>query len=230
MTESSAEENILPEEISKIPFSDLQKLTKECGSKVLSDFVTSKKNSPKKCEFHRENKNRPREMSSKIPLFKDPVKSSKKITKPKASVDPRFHHSHGTFDQKKFEDNYKFLNNIKKKERRILTKKLKNPEIDDEEREKINKLIQRMSNQRREEVRKKYESKLKNEEREYEIKQLEQGRKPDYCKKSEEKVLSLIRDFEARKEKGGLQKHIKRRRKKSLRKDKQKLSMLNSIQ
>lgn len=52
------QENILPEEISKIPFSDLQKLTKECGSKVLSDFVTSKKNSPKKCEFHRENKNR----------------------------------------------------------------------------------------------------------------------------------------------------------------------------
>lgn len=53
---------------------------------------------------------------------------------------------------------------------------------------------------------------------------------PMYFFSGEEKVLSLIRDFEVRKEKGGLQKHIKRRRKKSVRKDKQKLSLINNIQ
>lgn len=43
-----------------------------------------------------------------------------------------------------FEKNYKFIDKIKKKERKTLKKELQNPEIDDDERKRIRSLLQRM--------------------------------------------------------------------------------------
>lgn len=59
-------------ELSSLSFEDLQKLKERVGSKLYKEVVFGKKNNPeagpKVKIFKRENKNRPREMSSKRPV------------------------------------------------------------------------------------------------------------------------------------------------------------------
>lgn len=167
-------------------------------------------------QFHRESKNRPREMSSRkpVPVFRDIFQVSKKHVR-----DPRFDDLSGTFDKEEFERNFEWIEEIKCKEKMELEKELKNAESP-HKRHKIIDQLQRIRNQ---ELCKKIETKKKAEEykqREEIIATLNEGKKPYIPKKSEIKKKKLIEKFQSLKKSGKLDKHIEKRRKKMFCKDK----------
>lgn len=139
-------------ELKGMSFSELIKLKDELGSKVYNEAMfgensTVKRKKPK-AEFKRENKNRPREATTKkqVPLLG--VRKSKKqeLNGPR---DPRFDSRCGEFDRDKFKEDYEFVNEIKESEAVQLKEQLRNS-TDETEKEKIKILIQRMKNQNRE--------------------------------------------------------------------------------
>lgn len=208
------------EEISQLTFEQLQKLKNELGSKVYNEAIygVKKEKQIKKDNFKRDNKNRPREMSSKYPVgvLRDVVTVTKKEIR-----DPRFESACGTFDEDIFKSSYAFLNEIRRKEKKMLKQKLKKEE-DTETKKKLQFVVQRLENQEREEkIRKKKEEK-KIEEHKKNIDMIKAGLKPRYQTKAERKLLNLVEQYEELKESGKLQKHIKKKRKKEAQVDKKK--------
>lgn len=64
------ERNSIREKISTLSFEDLLKMKEELGSKVYNETVFGKNESQRKGQVKRANKNRPREISSKLPFKK----------------------------------------------------------------------------------------------------------------------------------------------------------------
>lgn len=171
------------EKISSLSFEDLLKLKEEIGSKVYNEtvFGTQSSKVKRRKDFKRANKNRPREMSSKIrlkPNSINPVITAKQVT----ARDPRFDPLCGNFDDKTFKSNYKFLKDVRKKEKKQLEDELKkcsNPE----ERKKIKYLIQRIENQVREQEKQETEKNKLSEEKNLIRSKLKRGEKPIFKKK-----------------------------------------------
>jgi ribosomal RNA-processing protein 36 len=113
--EYETERQRIHNQLSTMSFEDLQKLKDDMGSKLYNKTVFGDKQTRKEITFKRANKNRPREMTSKKHLMpKDnfiPVKKH-------FALDPRFEPMCGTFDKKAFKSNYKFLNDLRKKEKK----------------------------------------------------------------------------------------------------------------
>ncbi|PSN40599.1 Ribosomal RNA processing protein 36 [Blattella germanica] len=222
--EEVSERTSVREELSKMSFQELQKLKEELGSKVYNEAMFGIRKE-KKTSFKRENKNRPREMSSKRPMPTDHLIIKTKKTIPR---DPRFDSLCGTYDEKVFRRSYAFLDRIRSKEKFKLKKELKT-ETDTGRKEEIKYLIQRMENQEREKKKLQMKNKRKQEEHNANIDMLRQGKKPVYIKKSEKKVLELVDQFEELKKTGKLNKHIEKQRKKNARKDKRKLEQSETV-
>lgn len=127
-------------ELSSMSFEDLQKLKQKIGAKVYNATVFGQQNTKKQTDFKRANKNRPRERSSKkrASLFQEIVSVKKALPR-----DPRFDPLCGTFDEKAFKSNYKFINGIKKEERKKLQEELQKTD-DPVRKKKIKFLIQRL--------------------------------------------------------------------------------------
>ncbi|KAH9414102.1 ribosomal RNA processing protein 36 homolog [Dermatophagoides pteronyssinus] len=145
--------------------------------------------------------------------------------------DPRFDEQCGQFRPDKFEQNYHFLTDIRRKElddlRRRL-KKAKNPET----KEKIRFLIQRTTNQiqadEEREQTKRIRQKLTKTEQ---VDHSEQTNEPKsdhssnrkFVNKSEIKRTKLLEKYKQLKESGGLQKYLERKRKKLTAKDRKRI-------
>lgn len=117
------ERNSIREKISTLSFEDLLKMKEELGSKVYNETVFGKNESQRKGQVKRANKNRPREISSKLPFKKTRMNQlieGKKIV----PRDPRFDPLCGSFDNKIFKSNYKFLHEVRLKEKKQLEKQL----------------------------------------------------------------------------------------------------------
>nr|CAH7714612.1 unnamed protein product [Callosobruchus chinensis] len=133
-------------QISALSFEDLLKMKEEMGAKLYNETVLGVKKKKIKTDFKRANKNRPRELSSKIrpKLLKrelnQNVPSVKQSRRPR---DPRFDPLCGQFDAKTFKSDYKFVHDIRIKEKKQLEKELKNC-TDPIRQQKIKKLIQRI--------------------------------------------------------------------------------------
>ncbi|KAJ9589909.1 hypothetical protein L9F63_016970 [Diploptera punctata] len=210
--------NSIREELSKMSFEDLQKLKEQLGCKVYNEGMFGKRKE-NKVNFKRDNKNRPREMSSKRP-----VPTSTMIIPTKKSVprDPRFDSLCGEFNEKVFSKSYSFLDSIRAKEKIQLKKELKKEE-NEEKRNEIKYLIQRMHKNHQEQQKQKEKVEKKKKEITSHIESLKQGKKPVYLKKSEKKVLDLVEQYEELKKSGKLNKHIEKHRKKNARRDRKKL-------
>lgn len=165
-------------------FENLQKLKEKLGTKVYNETVFGKK-TKKKTEFKRENKNRPREMSAKIPVsrFKEVVKVKKIVSR-----DPRFDSLCGTFDEKTFKRSYGFISKFRENDLKTLKKELKEA-TDPKAIKKIKYLIQRLENQLREEERLKKKEEKKYEEKKEVLETLKRGEKPVFKKKC--KIIKL---------------------------------------
>ncbi|KAK4884485.1 hypothetical protein RN001_000756 [Aquatica leii] len=212
-----SERELIRKQISSMSFEDLQKLKEKIGSKEYNNVIFgANKNSKKQTTFKRENKNRPRERSSKIRFER--ANEVKKLT----PRDPRFDPICGTYNEKIFKTNYKFISDIKKSERTQLQKEFKK-EQDPQRKQQIQLLIQRIDNQNREyEIRDKKISKDEEEKRAIR-KTLMQGQKPVYKKKSEKRMENLIEKYEDLKKSNKLQKHLEKRYKKLAHNDKKTL-------
>ncbi|XP_031356886.1 ribosomal RNA processing protein 36 homolog isoform X2 [Photinus pyralis] len=196
-------------------FEELIKLKEEIGAKEYNNIVlppNEKSKAPR--SFKRENKNRPRERSSKIPVSRLQMENTKKPN----SRDPRFDPLCGNYDEKIFRTNYKFVKDIRMKEREQLAKELKK-EKDPDKKHKIKLLIQRMDNQNREYDKRDKQRETQEGERKVIRQTLRKGQKPVFKKKSEKRLENLISKYEDLKSTNKLQKHMEKRYKKLAQKE-----------
>ncbi|KAG7202626.1 hypothetical protein KM043_009808 [Ampulex compressa] len=213
------DQNEIRAELAQMSFENLQKLKEKLGTKVYNATIFGTKKITK-LDFKRENKNRPREMSAKkpVPRFKEVIHVKKSVPR-----DPRFDSLCGTFNEKAFKHSYAFLSTLRQNDLKALKDELKKTE-DPQVIKKIKYLIQRLENQLREEKRQNQKKEKKMGEKKEILKAIKHGKKPAFKKKSEQKILELVSQYEELKNTGKLKKHIQRLRKKNLRKDRAKLA------
>lgn len=211
----------LKEELSEIPFCELEELKNKIGSKRYHEAIHGlfEKEGTKSNIEKRKNKNRPREMSSKkrVPRLRQVIPVKKQMTR-----DPRFDELSGTFNQEKFDKAYSFLDDIKTNERKCLKKeicKTKQPE----KKQQLESLLRRMEQQaaakKSEDAKREAEKKRKKAELEL----VKQGKRPYYLKNSEKKKLELAEKYKRLKSSGKLEKYLKRKGKKMTNKERKKM-------
>lgn len=124
-------------------FEELENLKRKIGTKIFKQIAAGQADDDdKKHIFKRPSKNHPREISSKRKLIKvnnTTIKPAKIAT----VRDPRFDPLCGAYEEKSFKENYKFVNEIRKKEREDLHKEYEST-TDEKNKKKIKYLMQRM--------------------------------------------------------------------------------------
>ena len=170
----------------QLSFEDLQKLKEKMGLKVFNEAMFGAKRY-KKVEYKRENKNRPRETSSKkqVPRFREIIPVKKHVPR-----DPRFDSLCGSLNEKAFKNAYSFVNKLKETDLKALKDQLQEAE-DPKEIKKIKYLIQRLENQLREEAKHNEREEKKKEEKQELVEAIKRGEKPVYKKKC--KLISIYR-------------------------------------
>ena len=216
------ERNKFRNKLSKMSFADIQRLKNKLGLKLFNQKLEGKKSQQKTAEdFKRENKQRPREMSSKKQVGR--LRNVTSSAKPNTRRDPRFDPNCGEFDDKLFKYNYKFVNKYKANDLAFLKAQL-HEEEDGERRQSIKYLIQRTENQMRQLKNDRVKEESERAEREEKRSLLKQGIKPQYVSKSKQREQELVKKYEILKEKGGLDKYINKKQKKNMSKDRKKIN------
>lgn len=166
--------------------------------------------------FRRYNKNRPVEMSSKVPrmskvpkMSKVPALTVRKVEEKRR--DPRFEEACGAFDPERFKKRYSFLEEMREKEKRIVVRRMKR-EKDPEKKKRLEKVVQGMKGQQVTEEEKERKRQIAERLREEAIKS--SGR--PFLNKSYVKKFSLVDKFQQLKRTGKLDKYIEKKRKKLL--------------
>eukprot|EP00096_Caligus_rogercresseyi_P009073 TRINITY_DN3017_c0_g1_i1.p1 TRINITY_DN3017_c0_g1~~TRINITY_DN3017_c0_g1_i1.p1 ORF type:complete len:205 (-),score=81.48 TRINITY_DN3017_c0_g1_i1:6-620(-) len=204
MSQDSKTRDRIKKQLSSLSSEELQALKAEMGSKALTPPALeggssndASKGGRKSIKYKRDNKNRPREVSSKKTVGRKRKILSEALPEPKR--DPRFDPACGEFNEKVFTDSYGFVDKIKEKEQQHLKHVLASSETTPEEAQKIKYLIQRHDNQIREKNR--LEKRRKN---------IADGE-------------SILETYESLKKTGGLDKYMQKKEKKLLRKSKKRL-------
>ena len=220
------QKNRFRSKLSKMSIEEIQRLKNKIGLKLFNQKMSGKTSTQQnQADFKRDNKNRPREMSSKkqVSRFREVIVTSKLELEKR---DPRFDPNCGEFDDKLFKDNYKFVNEYKSGDLQFLKKQLGDEE-DPERRQSIKYLIQRTENQLRQIEHDKAKDEEKKAEREERREQLKAGIKPQYISKSKQKEKDLIKKYETLKQSGGLDKYISKKTKKNVAKDRKRTAIGN---
>ncbi|TMW50529.1 hypothetical protein DOY81_004390 [Sarcophaga bullata] len=225
---SEEQKNEIREDLKSMTFEEIMKLKEELGTKVYKEAifgVNTDKASSKKThkDFKRLNKNRPREQSAKrqVPFLGIEMHFKRKKEEDKVR-DPRFDERAGEYDVKKFKENYKFVSDIREKEVHHLKKQLSRV-TDEEEKTELKKTMQRLINKNVEDKKwHKKQEMLKEEQCEIQ-KALAEGKQPHYLTKKERRTKELVAQFEELKQKGKLNKHLEKRRKKNVAKDRKRI-------
>ncbi|XP_010788737.1 ribosomal RNA processing protein 36 homolog [Notothenia coriiceps] len=164
---------------------------------------------------------RPMEISAKrrAPFLRKVV-SAKKPT----SRDPRFDDLSGEYKPEIFVETYKFINDIKQREKEIVKKQLKRMKPTNvQKKEKLQFLLKRMENQERarksQEEQRERELQFKRQQRE----RASQGDRPFFLKNSEKKKLQLAEKYQELKKTGKLDNFLSKKRKRNAGKDRRKL-------
>ncbi|CAG5946572.1 unnamed protein product [Menidia menidia] len=207
-------------ELSSMSFEDIMKLRSKVGTKAYDEVAYGGAESRAAGKKRRLNKNRPMEISAKRPApFLRQVVPVKKAT----LRDPRFDDLSGEYKPEIFEKTYKFINDIKHKEKETIQKQLKKSKKSVQQKEKLQFLLKRMENQERareiREQQRERELQFKREQRE----RANQGARPFFLKKSEKKKLQLADKFQELKKSGKLENFLSKKRKRNAGKDRRKL-------
>ncbi|XP_070577301.1 ribosomal RNA processing protein 36 homolog isoform X2 [Ptychodera flava] len=214
---------LIRKELSEVPFGELQKLKEKVGTKVYNkamlgrDEGSTTKDLQKK-KFKRENKNRPREISSKVrvPRLREVVTVQKQVRR-----DPRFDDLSGEYKEELFDKGYSFVADIRKREKRKVEQAHK--KATDESKHELGSLLQRMNDQEKsaklKQDKKRRELELKRKMREL----AKDGKTPFFLKKSDKRKLELAERYRELKTKGQLDKYMAKKRKKNAKKDKRHL-------
>lgn len=154
----------------------------------------------------RKNKNKPEEISSKVP----PKPNFNKIHK---HIDPRFDSAFGEFNEKAFKSQYGFLEKIKKREKINLKRQLKH-ETDPEEVKKIQYLLTRIKNQEREKKKRDIKEKKIEEDKQKFAQAVFAGENPMFPSKKEQLAEEVLQNFDHLNSKGKLNKYLLKKHKK----------------
>ncbi|KAF1394422.1 hypothetical protein PFLUV_G00000110 [Perca fluviatilis] len=208
-------------ELSNMSFEEIMKLQNKVGTKVYNQVAYgNNQRGGTTGRKKRLNKNRPMEISAKRPApFLRQVVSVKKPT----LRDPRFDDLSGEYKPEIFESTYKFINEIRGREKEIVQKQLKRTKKDNKKKEKLQFLLKRMENQERAR-----QSREQQRERELHFKRLQreranQGARPFFLKNSEKKKLQLAEKYRELKKSGKLDNFLSKKRKRNAGKDRRKL-------
>uniref|UniRef100_A0A671SQ83 rRNA biogenesis protein RRP36 n=1 Tax=Sinocyclocheilus anshuiensis TaxID=1608454 RepID=A0A671SQ83_9TELE len=205
-------------ELSTMPFEEIMRLQNKVGTKAYNKIAygstkAQKKNAPMK----RLNKHRYLFLQRNVPFLRKVVPIKKMI-----SGDPRFDDLSGEYKPDIFSQTYKFINDIRQKETKIVRKKFVKAKSDTKK-EELKALLKRMENQQRARQRQEHE---REKELHFKQKQRElvgQGHKPFYLKKSDKKKLELAEKYSELKKSGKLENFLSKKRKRNATKDRKML-------
>ncbi|XP_028827017.1 ribosomal RNA processing protein 36 homolog [Denticeps clupeoides] len=214
-------ESHIRRDLSSMSFEEIMQLQKKVGMKAYNRMAygTSKSKQQAPRQMKRLNKHRPQEISAK-----KPVPFLRKVVPVKKSVsrDPRFDDLSGDYKPEIFDQTYRFINDIRQKERLTVKKNLKKIKSKNKK-EELQFLLKRMDNQERERKRKEQH---REKELEFKRKQREmvgEGHRPFYLKKSDKKKLELAERYTDLKKSGKLENFLSKKRKRNAMKDRRRL-------
>uniref|UniRef100_A0A3Q3XEW6 rRNA biogenesis protein RRP36 n=1 Tax=Mola mola TaxID=94237 RepID=A0A3Q3XEW6_MOLML len=206
----------IKKELSNMSFEDVLKLQNKVGTRVYNQVAFGgDKSGQTHVKKKRLNKNRPTEVSAKnpAPFLRQVVATLR---------DPRFDDLSGEYKAEIFENTYKFISDIKLREREVRGKQLKRAKSD-RKKEKLQFLLTRMDNQERarqsREQQRERELQFKRQQRE----RANQGAAPFFLKKSDRKKLQLAGKYEQLKKSGKLENFLSKKRRRNAVKDRRKL-------
>ncbi|XP_076585535.1 ribosomal RNA processing protein 36 homolog isoform X2 [Chaetodon auriga] len=210
----------IKKELSNMSFEDIMRLQSKVGTKVYNEVAYGSNRSGASGKKRRLNKNRPMEVSAKRPApFLRQVVSVRKPT----WRDPRFDDLSGEYKPEIFDKTYKFIKDIKHREKEIVQKQLKRTKKDNQRKDKLQFLLKRMENQERatksREQQRERELQFKRQQRE----RANQGARPFFLKNSEKKKLQLAEKYQELKKSGKLENFLSKKRKRNAGKDRRKL-------
>lgn len=215
--------------IADMSFEELLKLQSQVGTKTYKQLVAGNrtKNTKKQCSRPPvqnacvADKHRPLEMSAKVrvPFLRQVVPVSKKVAR-----DPRFDDLSGEYNPEVFDKTYQFLNDIRAKEKELVKKQLKKHRSG-EEHEKLQQLLQRMEQQEISHQERKRQQELRLALKQERRTQAQQGHRPYFLKKSEQRQLVLAEKFKELKRSKKLESFLSRKRHRNAGKDKRHLPL-----
>ncbi|KAB0357319.1 hypothetical protein FD754_001475 [Muntiacus muntjak] len=218
--------HILDFNTSHMSFEELLELQSRVGTKAYKQLVTgsnTKKQSsrppvPKACVA---DKHRPLEMSAKVrvPFLRQVVPVSKKVAR-----DPRFDDLSGEYNPEVFDKTYQFLDDIRAREKELVKKQLKKHRSG-EEHEKLQQLLQRMEQQETAQKERKRQQELRLALKQERRAQAQQGHRPYFLKKSEQRQLVLAEKFKELKRSKKLESFLSRKRRRNAGKDRRHLPL-----
>ncbi|XP_030627396.1 ribosomal RNA processing protein 36 homolog [Chanos chanos] len=213
-------EDDVKRELSTMSFEEIMKLQNKVGTKAYNKIAygpTKNKQAPK--PMKRLNKHKPQEISSKkpVPFLRKVVPVKKAVSR-----DPRFDDLSGEYKPEIFNQTYRFIDEIRQREKQMVKKSLKKTKSD-AKREELRMLLRRMENQERERKRR---DQQQEKELAFKRKQRElvgKGHRPFYLKKSDKKKLELAEKYSELKKSGKLENFLSKKRKRNAMKDRRKL-------
>uniref|UniRef100_A0A8P0N4W7 rRNA biogenesis protein RRP36 n=2 Tax=Canis lupus familiaris TaxID=9615 RepID=A0A8P0N4W7_CANLF len=216
-TSPSPEEG-LGDDFDLIDHSDLHILDFSPSLKTLCKLAVIQYNLDQSCLPH---DIRPLEMSAKVrvPFLRQVVPISKKVAR-----DPRFDDLSGEYNPEVFDKTYEFLNDIRAKEKELVKKQLKKHHSG-QEHEKLQQLLQRMEQQEMAQQERRRQQELRLALKQEQRARAQQGHRPYFLKKSEQRQLVLAEKFKELKRSKRLESFLSRKRRRNAGKDRRHLPL-----
>ncbi|KAG8512063.1 Ribosomal RNA processing protein 36 [Galemys pyrenaicus] len=231
-------------------FEELLELQNQVGTKTYKQLAAGKssKKQGSRPPFQSAcvaDKHRPLEMSAKVrvPFLRQVVPISKKVAR-----DPRFDDLSGEYNPEVFDKTYQFLDDIRAKEKEVcsmiltrrgfgknanhhlfsnveLVKKQLRKHRSGEKHEKLQQLLQRMEQQELAQQERKRQQELRLALKQEQRAQAQQGHRPYFLKKSEQRQLALAEKFKELKRSKKLESFLSRKRRRNAGKDRRHLPL-----
>ncbi|XP_042794754.1 kelch domain-containing protein 3 isoform X2 [Panthera pardus] len=218
--------HILDFNTSDMSFEELLELQHKVGTKTYKQLVAGNNTKKPSSRPPVQNacvadKHRPLEMSAKVrvPFLRQVVPISKKVAR-----DPRFDDLSGEYNPEVFDKTYQFLNDIRAKEKELVKKQLKKHRSG-QEHEKLQQLLQRMEQQELAQQERKRQQELRLALKQERRARAQQGHRPYFLKKSEQRQLVLAEKFKELKRSKKLESFLSRKRRRNAGKDRRHLPL-----
>ncbi|VDK46205.1 unnamed protein product [Cylicostephanus goldi] len=214
-------------DLADLPLGKVREMKEKLGLKLFNKAYFGATEATKKAEESRKKKleakkfhgqHRPKEISSKRPVSAFRPIYQENVGKKKR--DPRFDNRAGLFKERCFDDNYRFLEDLKRQEKEVCNEAVACEERGDSETaEKIRETIRRMENRERTKAERKMKEETLRELREANIERMMHGERPVFKTKAQVKMMNLEKKFKQLKKDNKLDKYMKRKAKKEAHKD-----------
>uniref|UniRef100_H3CGL7 rRNA biogenesis protein RRP36 n=1 Tax=Tetraodon nigroviridis TaxID=99883 RepID=H3CGL7_TETNG len=213
--------SLVQSELSNMSFEDILKLQNKVGTRVFNEVAYGSEQpegSQRKTRTKRLNKNRPAEVSTRRPA---PFLRQVVPVRTATFRDPRFDDLSGQYKREIFEKTYKFIEDIKHREKEMVQKQVPGPR--GRTAQPVCVCVCLQENQERAKKSRDQQRERELQFRKQQRERAEQGARPFFLKKSEKKKLQLAEKFQQLKKSGKLENFLSKKRKRNATKDRRKL-------